>query len=397
MSGLLLTAVDDQLELRLRKAFDESLNGDLRRTEDIGLMLEDIAATHPLVVAIGPSVTTETAIDLAGSIDRAHPEVAIVLMTGPTPQLWEQALRAGVRDIVAPDAPLGELRASFERARDAAQRRRPSRGVESGAGPASRLIVVVSPKGGSGKTMIASNLAIGLAQLAPQEVVLVDLDLQFGDVATSLAVNPDQTIADSARAPGPIDTTSIKAYLTPHPRDLFALCAPASPAEADEVTGGHAKLVLSLLAEEFTYVVVDTSAGLDWMTLAAMEHATDVVLVTATDVASARSMRKVIEAFDVLGFTGPRRHFVLNRANARVGLSAADIAATVGMEAAVKIPSARAVPLSMNQGVPIMEGSRRSPVGRALDELVNRIAVDAMDRLPEPSRGTRFRRRKENR
>ena len=402
MSGLLLTAAGDELELRLRKAFDGRLNGDLRRTMDPAVTLQAISEAQPLVVAIGPSITTESAIELAGAIDREHPDVAVVLMTSPTPQLWEQALRAGVRDIVAPDAPLGDVRASFDRALDSARRRRASHGVDLASGRESRVIAVVSPKGGAGKTAIASNLAVGLARLAPHQTVVVDLDLQFGDIANALRLTPELTIADSGRASGPLDATTIKAYLTPGPQNLFALCAPLSPAEADDVNDKHAQQVIQLLAEEFTYVVIDTSAGLDWMTLTAMDHATDAVLVAGTDVASARSMRKEIEAFDLLGYSDQRRHFVLNRSDARVGLGANDIAATVGMDASIEIPSARAVPVSMNQGVPILESAQKSPVSRALNELVNRIAIGANAQAgavqaAESNGGARLRRRKENR
>jgi pilus assembly protein CpaE len=395
MSGLLVTAAGDELELRLRKAFDGRLNGELRSALDASVTLEAIAEARPLVVAIGPSVTQEQAIELAGTIDRLHPDVSVVLMTSPTPLLWEQALRAGVRDIVAPDAPLVEVRASFERALDTAHRRRATLVPEHLAGPTSKVIAIVSPKGGVGKTAVASNLAVGLAQRAPEQVVVVDLDLQFGDIASALRLSPDQTIADSAQATTPVDATTIKAYLTPHPQHLFALCAPNSPALADDVDPEHTGHVLKLLADEFRYVVVDTSAGLDWMTIAAMEHATDVVLVAGTDVASARSMRKELDAFDLLGYTKQQRHFVLNRADAKVGLGTGDIALTVGFEAAVQIPSARAVALSMNQGVPILESAPRSPVGRALDELVNRVAFDVNVPRSDLSSGTRFRRRKE--
>jgi pilus assembly protein CpaE len=397
MSGLLLTAAGEQLELRLRKAFDGRLNGDLRCALDPSVTLEAIAEARPLVVAIGPSVTQEIAVELASEIDRRHPEVSVVLMTSPTPQLWEQALRAGVRDIVAPDAPLGEVRASFERALDTAHRRRATLIPEPHTGPTSKVVAVVSPKGGAGKTAIASNLAVGLAQLAPQQVVVVDLDLQFGDIASALRLVPDQTIADSAQATTPLDATTIKAYLTPHPQHLFALCAPDSPTRADDVNPEHTEQVLKLLADEFRYVIVDTSAGLDWMTIAAMEHATDVVLVAGTDVASARSMRKELDAFDLLGFTKQQRHFVLNRADARVGLDAGDIALTVGLEASVEVPSARAVALSMNQGVPVLESAPRSPVGRALNELVGHIADEAHVRQNNATGGARLRRRKEAR
>jgi pilus assembly protein CpaE len=258
-----------------------------------------------------------------------------------------------------------------------------------------RTIAVVSPKGGAGKTAMSSNLTIGLAAIAQGDVVIVDLDVQFGDVANALRLSPEGTIADAIRVGAGLDITALKAFLTPHPSGALALCAPVSPADADIVGADDVVRILRLLAAEFRYVVVDTGAGLDEHTLAAMEAATDIVLVCGTDVASARGVRKEIDAFDLLGFTTQRRHLVLNRADARVGLDAGDIEGTVGMSISVAVPSSRSVPLSMNQGIPLLEGAQKSPVSRSLGELVNRFAAAPAGK--ESATTSRSRWRKESR
>lgn len=401
MSGIVLATASEDFEGHVRDAFGGVLNGDLRCWRD-GLLrgdptraIAEIARSGPEVVAVGPGLPVDTALELTRTFDRERPEISVVIVAEPTPGLWEQALRAGARDVVAPDAPGPELRSVLERALETAHRRR-SNLVPSGEGPAggsgTRLISVVSPKGGSGKTTISSNLAVGLARLAPGGVVLVDFDLQFGDVANALRLTPELTLADTARASLALDATVLKAYLVPHPVGLYALCAPESPAEADDISVEHAARVLELLRGEFPYVVVDTAAGIDEITLVAMEQATDLVLVGATDVASTRSMRKEVEALDVIGLTTQRRHFVLNRADARVGLGPNDIEATIGMKVDVAVPSSRAVPLSMNQGTPLLESDGRSTAGRAMGELVNRFAS-----APAPTSGGILRRWREDR
>jgi pilus assembly protein CpaE len=203
-------------------------------------------------------------------------------------------------------------------------------------------------------------------------VVLFDADLQFGDVANALRLIPETTFGDSVRAGLP-DITALKAALTSHPTGLYALCAPDMPAEADDINGDHVARAIDLLHEEFAYVVIDTDAGLGERTLAAMEHATDLIFVCATDVPSVRALRKELEALDTIGMSHQRRHFVLNRADAKVGLSADDIQATVNQRLDIFIPSSRTVPVSMNQGSPLLESGAASPAAKALIQLVNRF------------------------
>jgi pilus assembly protein CpaE len=230
-----------------------------------------------------------------------------------------------------------------------------------------KVIVVISPKGGSGKTAVSSNLAVALAQQFPGKVAALDLDVQFGDMCISMGLHPEHNLAEVAQSPQ-VDATTIKLFLTPYDPGLYVLCGARTPAEADQVTHEHVGHVISLLAQDFEYVVVDTPAGLDDRTLAALESASELLLVSSLDVTSIRSLRKAVEAMDALGVTN-NRHFVLNRADAKVGINPADAAEAVGWPIECLIPSAREIPLSMNVGTPVVRLEPRSKVAKQMVQL----------------------------
>jgi pilus assembly protein CpaE len=235
--------------------------------------------------------------------------------------------------------------------------------------PTGRVIVVLSPKGGSGKTAVASNLATVLARRHPGRVVAVDLDVQFGDLATALALRPTHNLAQLAQSVA-IDSTSVKVALTPYEDNLYVLCASGDPADADMVKEAHVSTIIDLLARDFDYVVVDTAAGLDDHSLAAIEGASDVLLLSSMDVTSIRSARKAVDSLDRMHITTPRT-FVLNRADAKVGLDLDDAAAAVGLPVACTIPSSRDVPLAMNVGKPVVETEPRSVIAKQFEQLAN--------------------------
>jgi pilus assembly protein CpaE len=230
-----------------------------------------------------------------------------------------------------------------------------------------KVIVVVSPKGGSGKTALSSNLAAALAQQFPGRVAALDLDVQFGDMCTSLGLHPEHNLAELAQS-NQVDATTIKLFLTPYDSSLYVLCGARTPAEADQVTHEHVNRVIPLLAQSFDYVVVDTPAGMDDRTLSALECASELLLVSSLDVTSIRSLRKAVEAMDTLGVT-KSRHFVLNRADAKVGINPADAAEAVGWPIECTIPSAREIPFSMNVGTPVVKLHPRSPVAKQMVQL----------------------------
>lgn len=378
MSAITLATSDAEFEAVLRQSFAGSLNGELRRWFD-ELRLRDpeaaareIAEGDPEVVAIGPGIPHDTMLRMAVELERVRPDVTVVMVATPEEDLWETALRAGIRDVIDPEAELTELEEAFERALETAARRRAAFSAErSDRTTSSRLVSVLSPKGGSGKTVVASNLAVGLAQRNPGSVALVDLDLSFGDVSNALMMVPNQTLADAVASLATLDATTLKVFLTPSGSDLYVLCAPDSPAQGEVITGEQVGRIIELLAQHFQFVVIDTPSGIGEHTLAAFDLSTDFVLVCDMDVSSVRALRKELELLDRLGITSPQRHLVLNRADSRVGLTTEDVVSTLGLDVRVAIPSSRQVPLSYNRGVPVLQADGRSPVGKAFSELVS--------------------------
>jgi pilus assembly protein CpaE len=237
--------------------------------------------------------------------------------------------------------------------------------------------------------MFSANLAVCLAQLGAGPVALADFDVQFGDAVSALSLVPEHTLADlvSVRS---LDATMLKVYLTPHvDSGAFVLCGAASPEDGDEVTDELTRRVIELLARDFAFVVVDTAAGLDETALAVIEEATDIVFLSSLDVSSIRSLGKEIQTLDRVGLLNARCHFVLNRADARVGLEVADVEAALGMTVDVAVPSSRDVPLSMNQGRPLVLDQPDSAISQEIMRFPRGLAG-----VPEPDRSRGLFRKK---
>ncbi|HZP30490.1 MAG TPA: AAA family ATPase [Acidimicrobiia bacterium] len=382
MTRLLLATADPDFEARVRGAFGDEDAGVTTFWHDGMPFGDDLDRTlaglgDAEVVALGPDLPDQTAIALARSVDRSRPDVSVVMFAEASTEMMREALRAGARDVLDPRASYEEIRDALALAFDAAETRRTAfEGDRETEADAPRVITVICPKGGAGKTTVATNLASGLAQGAPNDVVIVDLDLQFGDVASALHIEPEHTFADVVRAFDGLDPATLKAFLSPHPGNLFALCAPLSPTDADEVTSEHVGRVIEMLSASFKYVVVDTAAGLDEACLSALEYATDFVVLSATDVPCVRNTRKEVEALRLLSRPDQRWHFVLNRADARTGLNISAIEKAVGLTLDVAIPSSRTVPVSLNQGTPLVVAEPRKPVSLAMAQIVRRVAPE---------------------
>lgn len=372
---------DVEIEIRL-SAIGDSVRtaahswSQLGHVTDAAEIAQTIAGQRYDAVCIGPDVPLDHALEISRQLDRHHPEIGVVLLTEPTAELWRDAVRSGIRDIVGPgesdEDVVAALQASAERG---AQIRAVRAAPET---PSGRVIVVLSPKGGSGKTMLTTNLSMAIAGSNNGQTAVVDLDCVFGDVASVMGMVPEHTIGELALVPS-FDSTTLKVYLARHERSgLYVLAGSGRPEEGEAVTEEVAGRVIDLLVRDFPYVIVDTAAGLDERALAAIERATDIVLLASMDVASVRNLSKEVDALNRLGFTSARRHFVLNRADTRVGLEVADVEVAVGMKVEAAIPSSRDVPLSMNQGRTLVLDNPAAPVARELMELANRfLDVDA--------------------
>ena len=379
MSRVVLAGASEDLIVRVKEATD----GDVtvlppgRLPSDPARLFEQLLDGElPDVLLVGPHAPAPEVLTLASRLDIQSPGISVVLMAEPSPEMWQAAMRAGIRDLVPPAAEVAEIRAAVERAgHAAASRRRVLRPVSETERYAGRVITIASPKGGVGKTTVATNLAIGLTAGAPQSTVLVDLDVQFGDVASALGLVPEYTLPDAVHGPASEDTMVLKPVLTQHPSGLYAVGGAESPAAGDTVTGEDVTRLLASLAREFRYVVVDTAPGLSEQTLAALDRASDVVMLTSMDVPGVRGLRKELDVLRELAMIPAGRHIVMNFADPKGGLTVRDVETTIGAGVDVVLPRSKGVPASTNQGVPILESNRRDPMAKEMRRLVSRFSA----------------------
>jgi pilus assembly protein CpaE len=257
---------------------------------------------------------------------------------------------------------------------DAALRRLEARDEEVRAERrTSRQVVVLSPKGGCGRTTVATNLAVALAQRDGADVALADVSLAFGDVATALLLDPRAGLHRLASAPRPLAAPVVEGALQRHRSGLHVLCAPEDPVAAEPFTKADVVAALDALRTTTGMVVVDTPAGFGDEVLAALEGATDIVLVAALDVATLLGLRQVLDAVELLGFGGARRHVVVNRVGPRTGVELADVEQTLGTPAAVVVPERPEVAASSNEGVPIVLADPGSKAAKPLLALAERL------------------------
>jgi pilus assembly protein CpaE len=380
MSRVVLAGADEDLILRVKQAAD----GDVsvlpagRLPGDPARLFEQLLDGElPDVLLIGPGAPPDSVLSLAARLDIQFPGISVVLMAEASQEMWQASMRSGIRDLLPPSASIPEIHEALERASLAATgRRRVLRPVNETERYAGRVITIASPKGGVGKTTVSTNLAIGLTAAAPQSTVLVDLDVQFGDVASALGLTPEYTLPDAVRGPASEDTMVLKTFLTQHPSGLYAVCGAESPAAGDTVSAEDVSRLLASLAREFRYVVVDTAPGLSAQTLAALDRASDVVMLSSMDVPGVRGLRKELDVLRELCMIPAGRHVVMNFADPKAGLSVRDVELAIGTGIDVVLPRSSTVPASTNQGVPLIEcGRRKDPMVKELRRLVSRFAA----------------------
>lgn len=325
----------------------------------------------PDLVVLDARTDPAAALDLSRELTRDYP-VSVLLIASQPEALGLAAMRSGVSDVIGPDAEVDEIRRSIEAAMPIGARRAEGwtpAPAEAAPRPTGRVITFASPKGGVGKTLTSTNLAVALAQAAPDSTVLVDLDLPFGDVATALNLSHEFSVADAVDGPASRDAMVLKTYLARHASGLYALPAPDHPAAAEKITAEQIRNLLEMLATEFACVVVDTSPGLTDQTLGALDATTDLVLLTALSVPGVRGLRKVIDTLNALKMFSARRQVIINFADSGGGMSKADVEATLGGPVGATLPRSKAALASINVGIPLMQSAKRDPLVKALRRL----------------------------
>jgi pilus assembly protein CpaE len=240
------------------------------------------------------------------------------------------------------------------------------------------VTMVFSPKGGVGKSVVSVNLATALARETKKPVVIFDLDLQFGDVAVMLRLNPVHTVVDAVSAGDLLDESLLQTFLVQHERsNVWVLAAPTAPSEADQVTPPDMIRILGLLRQMFDFVVIDSPPHLSEVVLQAVAESDTIGFIVALDVPSVKNARLGLQAFGLLQLPMERVLLILNRADSKVHLAVNDLERALEMKVELSLPSEAAVPQSVNQGVPLMLEYPKSRFASNITQLCSMVLARA--------------------
>jgi pilus assembly protein CpaE len=298
-----------------------------------------------------------------GAVKQQGDRPVVVLMTGPPDGFVRRAFEAGADDILT--LPMTPDDVSF--ALQKAMARKQGAAVATGVA-LSPMIVVLGPKGGTGKTVTTANLSVSLAE-AGHKVAVVDLDLQFGDLGLSLGLTPEKTIYDLAKAGGSMDAEKLEAYLSKHSSGVRVLMAPTRPDHAGVIHNDFLRDVYATLRSCHDYLVVDTPPGFTPEVIASIDSSSHVCLVGMLDSLSLKNTKLGMDTLELMGYSGERTRLVLNRADSRVGITHDDVLAVIGRMPDVLVPSDRAIPRSVNEGMPIVLAKEKSEAAGAFRQL----------------------------
>ena len=406
MSRYLLVSRSADFETRLESMLGSALtsvSGDRLKPGSGSAVARTIA--RPSVAILGPLLSYEETRELSLELTGRYPGMAVLLVHSGRSELEDWVDEMIVHAVIDPDADDATVRRVLDRLEEMNPNAAVETDVDGGdqGGPESappidvipptpdsdrrQVIAVVAPKGGQGKTTIAINLATGLAEVAPNSVVLVDSDLQFGDVGNALDVVAVRTLADIVDS-SVDDEMVLKTSLARHSDDFFVVPAPRTPEDADNVSAEDLARLITALSAIFSYVVIDTAPSLGDHTLAVLENATAGIFVSNMSVPALRAMHSELSVLAAAGLLPARRRLVLNFSDSTSGITPKDAARIVGTDFDVVVPRSTGVLLASNLGVPLIHHDVRDAAAKAIRSLVTDFEPSAL-----PTRRRIYRRR----
>ena len=368
--GTVLAVFDGTIDARLVQAALPP--GAAFRVAPLDAGADEVAAalrdSSPDLVLIGFGDHPDGAIEVIARARTEHPDGAVVvLQTGTMNGFMERVFDVGADDLVTLPQPAEALSFVFQKAL-ARRRSAPSVGLGS-------MICIIGPKGGTGKTLTSCNLAVSLAQ-AGKSAVIVDLDLQFGDVGISLGLSPDRTIYHLATSGGSHDPEKLEQFIVRHRSGVGVLIAPTRPDQASAIQPSLLREIYSGLRATYDFVIVDTPPAFSPEVIASIDTASDLCVVGMLDVLSLKDTKIGLETLALMGHESADLKLVLNRADSDVGISRDDVIKILGRRPDVFIPSDRAIPLAITNGEPIVLAQPGSPAAAAFRDLANLFLGD---------------------
>jgi pilus assembly protein CpaE len=294
----------------------------------------------------------------------------ILVASGEASALLEEALDGDVADVLILPQLTENVVFAIRKACHSS-RRMPTQASAQG-----KIVTVFSPKGGTGKTVVATNLAVALAQSESKRTLLVDLDLQFGDAAIMLGLEPDKTIFDLVVAPGELDSDKLAGYTIKHPCGIDILPAPLRPEDAELVTEAKVSRLLEVARYSYEVIVIDTSPFFHGPMLSTLDRTDELLLVSCLDIPTLKNVRLGLQTLELLSFPSSRVKIVLNRSNEKVGIKQRQVEEALEAKVWQEIPVDRAVPVAVNRGAPVVSSDSGCDFSRAIRNLAGALFAE---------------------
>ena len=296
----------------------------------------------------------------------------IVLVTSASANaILSEALAAGIFDVVLLPQLTDGIVFTIKKANSLAAGRGSSATSKGANAIDGKTVTLFSPKGGAGKTVLASNLACVFARHQGKRTLLLDLDLQFGDAAIMMGIEPEKTIYDLVMARRELDSDALAGYVTAHQSGVHVLPAPMRPEDAELVTEERLGHLFSVAKECYDVIVVDTPPFFHGPVLATLDRTDQLLLVASLDVPAIKNIKLTMQTLDLLHYPAERRHLLLNRSGSKVGLKPQEIERALDIKVEFEVPLDREVAVAVNRGVPIALSAPKSPVAKALAEVAD--------------------------
>lgn len=376
---VLSTGLDNFKEIRAALATDSRVQL-LAGGDDVEQLHGEIVRLKPAAAIITLGANADPAIKLIQRLTSESPKTAIVSAAeNASSDLLLQSLRVGAREFLQLPIRAEELKTVLDRVAEfcAVQVETPKK--------KGRMVAVFSSKGGCGTSFIATNLAA----LTNARTVLVDLNLQAGDLPLFLGVNPRYSFADMAENRNRLDDALINSFVTPYSSSLSLLAAPKEADSADEIEPEHVFEVLQRLRESYDYVVLDPQHTFDSITLAALDQADEIVLVLTLDIPAIRSTQRALEIFDRLGYPRKKIRIVVNRWSKQIDLDLRQVEKFLGEPVIGFVPSDYQMAVtSINLGRPLVLSDPNSKISQEIRRVASTIVTGqiAVHDEPQPRR-----------
>jgi len=336
---------------------------------DVDQVYEEVVRHNPSAAIISLGAGADQAIKLIQRLKAECPKTAIISAAYETSaDLILQSLRAGAREFLRLPINPDELRTVLDRVSDFCA------GQVEAAKKTGRMTAVFSSKGGCGTTFIAANLAATINA----RTVLVDLNLEAGDLQLFLNVSPKYSIADMVARHGRLDERLISAFVTPYSKNLDLLAAPKEVDPIDKIKPEHVFEVLQRLRECYEHVILDPQHTFDAITLAALDQSDGVIVVLTLDIPAIRSAQRTLQVFDRVGYPRAKIRIVVNRWSKQIDLDLHQVEKILGEPVLASLPSDyQTVVNSINLGTPLVESSAKSKIAQEIKRVAHAVSSGA--------------------